>query len=55
MKFYADLHIHSPYSRATSSQLTIEQLNAWGQRKGIQVIGTGDCLHFARLAECLIA
>jgi len=52
MKFYADLHIHSPNSRATSSQLSLEYLHAFGQIKGIQVIGTGDCLHPARLAEC---
>src|SRR5512140_1333769 len=45
MKFYADLHIHSSYSRATSKELTLENLWAWGQRKGITVIGTGDCLH----------
>jgi DNA helicase-2/ATP-dependent DNA helicase PcrA len=52
MKFYADLHIHSSYSRATSKQLTLEQLYAWGLRKGIQLIGTGDCLHPAWHAEC---
>jgi DNA helicase-2/ATP-dependent DNA helicase PcrA len=52
MKFYADLHIHSPYSRATSSRLSLEELYASGRIKGIQVIGTGDCLHPARLAEC---
>jgi len=52
MKFYADLHIHSSYSRATSKQLTPESLHAWGQIKGIQVIGTGDCLHPAWFAEC---
>jgi DNA helicase II / ATP-dependent DNA helicase PcrA len=52
MKFYADLHIHSSYSRATSKQLSLEQLYIWGQRKGIQVIGTGDCLHPLWLADC---
>jgi DNA helicase II / ATP-dependent DNA helicase PcrA len=52
MEFYADLHIHSSYSRATSSQLTPENLHAWGQIKGIQVIGTGDCLHPKWIAEC---
>jgi DNA helicase-2/ATP-dependent DNA helicase PcrA len=52
MKFYADLHIHSPNSRATSSLLSLEYLHAFGQIKGIQLIGTGDCLHPARLAEC---
>jgi DNA helicase II / ATP-dependent DNA helicase PcrA len=52
MKFYADLHIHSSYSRATSSELSLEQLNAWGQIKGIRLIGTGDCLHPAWFSEC---
>jgi DNA helicase-2/ATP-dependent DNA helicase PcrA len=52
MKFYADLHIHSQYSRATSSQLSLEHLHAFGGIKGIRVVGTGDCLHPARLAEC---
>ncbi len=51
MKFIADLHIHSRYSRATSSDLTPENLWRWGQYKGIQVIGTGDCIHPAWLKE----
>ena len=45
MKFIADLHIHSRFSRATSSDLTPENLWLWGQRKGIQVIATGDTIH----------
>lgn len=52
MKFYADLHIHSSYSRATSKELSLENLYIWGQKKGIQVIGTGDCMHPAWLADC---
>ncbi|MBN1127927.1 MAG: UvrD-helicase domain-containing protein [Chitinispirillaceae bacterium] len=52
MKFYADLHIHSPFSRATSSQLTFEQLHAWGMLKGIGCIGTGDCLHPSWFSQC---
>ncbi|MBF0569785.1 MAG: DNA helicase UvrD [Candidatus Omnitrophica bacterium] len=45
MKFIADLHIHSRYSRATSSDLSPENLWLWAQRKGLQVVGTGDCIH----------
>ncbi len=45
MSFYADLHIHSHFSLATSKDLTPEYLYVWGIRKGIKVIGTGDCLH----------
>ncbi|GAB6160934.1 hypothetical protein JCM12298_00930 [Desulfothermus naphthae] len=43
--FVADLHIHSKYSRATSKNLTIRKLAAWGVIKGIDVIGTGDFTH----------
>ncbi|MEK7485246.1 MAG: hypothetical protein AABZ60_13045 [Planctomycetota bacterium] len=45
MRFYADLHIHSHYSRATSKDLDLEHLFLWSQRKGIQVVGTGDFVH----------
>jgi uncharacterized protein (TIGR00375 family) len=45
MKFIADLHIHSKYSRATSKQMSPEILWKWAQLKGIQVIGTGDFTH----------
>ena len=51
MRFFADLHIHSRFSRATSSQLTPEQLWLWAQIKGIQVVATGDCIHPGWLAE----
>ncbi|MEI8012897.1 MAG: DNA helicase UvrD, partial [Candidatus Omnitrophota bacterium] len=51
MKFIADLHIHSRYSRATSPELTPENLWRWGQFKGIAVIGTGDCIHPAWLKD----
>ncbi len=51
MRFIADLHIHSRYSRATSSQLVPEQLWRWGQLKGLQVIATGDLTHPAWLEE----
>lgn len=51
MKFYADLHIHSYYSRATSKDLNLEYLHAWAQIKGIHVVGTGDFVHPKWLAE----
>lgn len=56
MRFYADLHIHSRYSRACSRDLTPENLWRWGQLKGITVIGSGDFTHplwFAELSEKL--
>jgi len=45
MKFIADLHIHSKYSRATSKSLDFKNLDKFAQIKGIQVIGTGDFTH----------
>ncbi|MBU1015145.1 endonuclease Q family protein [Patescibacteria group bacterium] len=45
MKFVADFHIHSRFSRATSKELTLENLDVWAQKKGIQVMGTGDFTH----------
>ncbi|HUT53134.1 MAG TPA: UvrD-helicase domain-containing protein [bacterium] len=51
MAFHADLHIHSKYSRATSSEGDLEHLALWAARKGLSVIGTGDFTHPAWLAE----
>jgi uncharacterized protein (TIGR00375 family) len=45
MKFIADLHIHSKYSRATSKAMSPESIWKWTQLKGISVIGTGDFSH----------
>jgi DNA helicase II / ATP-dependent DNA helicase PcrA len=44
LKFIADLHIHSKYSRATSPDLNPENLWVWAQLKGLQVVATGDCV-----------
>jgi uncharacterized protein (TIGR00375 family) len=51
MTFIADLHVHSKYSRATSRDLDLEHLYLWAARKGVSVVGTGDCVHPAWLAE----
>ncbi|AHH97719.1 UvrD-helicase domain-containing protein [Kutzneria albida] len=45
MRFYADLHIHSKYSRACSRDCDLEHLTWWAQRKGISLVGTGDFTH----------
>ncbi len=45
MKFIADFHLHSKYSRATSQQMDLENLDKWAKIKGIQVLGTGDFTH----------
>jgi DNA helicase-2/ATP-dependent DNA helicase PcrA len=51
MRFFADLHLHSRFSRATSRQLTLPMLHAWAQRKGLTVVGTGDITHPEWLEE----
>lgn len=51
MKIVADLHIHSKYSRAVSRDMTLENIDIWAKKKGIQVMGTGDFTHPAWLKE----
>ncbi|HOW36745.1 MAG TPA: endonuclease Q family protein [Candidatus Pacearchaeota archaeon] len=41
----ADLHVHSRHSRATSKNLSIENLENYGKTKGLNLIGTGDFQH----------
>ena len=51
MTYYADLHVHSKYSRATSRNSDLEHLAIWGRKKGIAIVGTGDFTHPAWRAE----
>ncbi len=51
MKFIADLHIHSKYSRATAKNLDFENLYYAAQIKGIGVVGTGDFTYPAWVDE----
>lgn len=51
MKFIADLHIHSKYSRATAKNLDLEHLYQAAQIKGISLVGTGDFTHPAWMGE----
>ena len=56
MKFIADLHIHSRFARATSKDMTLENLDRWAKIKGIKIMGTGDFTHplwFKELQEQL--
>ncbi|MDP2741654.1 MAG: DNA helicase UvrD, partial [bacterium] len=56
MRFTADFHIHSKYSRATSPLMDLENLDRWAKIKGINVLGTGDFTHpewFKNLKEKL--
>ena len=57
MKFVADFHIHSKYSRATSRDMDLENLDKWAKIKGIKILGTGDFTHpewFKNLKENLM-
>jgi DNA helicase II / ATP-dependent DNA helicase PcrA len=51
MPFYADLHLHSRYARATSRNANLVELALWARRKGITVLGTGDFTHPAWFEE----
>jgi uncharacterized protein (TIGR00375 family) len=45
MRVIMDAHIHSHFSRATSSQMNINDLALWAKYKGIDILGTGDFTH----------
>ena len=51
MKFTADFHIHSKYSRAVSPLMNLVNLDKWAKIKGIDVLGTGDFTHPKWLKE----
>ncbi|MGM0643038.1 MAG: UvrD-helicase domain-containing protein [Thermodesulfobacteriota bacterium] len=51
MTFFADLHVHSKYSRATAKNLDLENLYRAAQLKGVTVVGTGDFTHPSWAAE----
>jgi uncharacterized protein (TIGR00375 family) len=45
MQIISDLHLHSKYSRATSKDLDIKNLEKWSRVKGLNLLGTGDFTH----------
>ncbi|HLD69938.1 MAG TPA: DNA helicase UvrD, partial [Candidatus Omnitrophota bacterium] len=51
MKFAADFHLHSKYSRATSKDLDIDHLVLWAKKKGVDLLGTADFTHHLWLEE----
>ncbi len=51
MRFVADFHIHSKYSRATSPKTDLEHLSETAKIKGVKVLGTGDFTHPVWLKE----
>ncbi len=58
VRFHADLHIHSKYSRACSKDCDLEHLAWWARRKGVTLVGTVDFTHpswFDHLRESLVS
>ena len=51
MKIIADLQVHSRFSRATSKQLNLENLEKFARIKGLNLLGTGDLTHPEWLKE----
>jgi len=47
----ADLHLHSHYAGGVSKEMTVENVATWAQRKGIDLLATGDCLQAEWLGE----
>jgi uncharacterized protein (TIGR00375 family) len=45
MRFIADLHIHSKFSRATSRDMVLDSLARWARVKGLSLLATGDFTH----------
>lgn len=43
--YAADLHIHGTYSRATSDRMVIDTIADQAEKKGLDIVGTGDILH----------
>jgi PHP family Zn ribbon phosphoesterase len=49
--YYVDIHVHSKYSRATSADMTLENIAFCARLKGLNIVGTGDCTHPRWLRE----
>lgn len=45
MKFVADLHLHSKYSRAVSKDMVLPIMYSWAKKKGIDILATSDWTH----------
>lgn len=43
--YIADLHLHSRFSMATAKNCDLQNLEFWGKKKGIELLGTGDFTH----------
>lgn len=45
MQIVSDLHLHSPFSRACSKNISLESLSENARLKGLNLLGTGDFTH----------
>jgi len=45
LRVVADLHIHSPFSRAVSKEMSFRNIEKGALTKGLDVVGTGDITH----------
>lgn len=50
-RYYADLHIQSRYTASAAKDMTVKNLTSQAKLKGLNIMGTGDCLHPAWRAE----
>ncbi len=51
MRVVADLHVHSPFARACSKDITLDNLVKYARLKGVSLLGTGDFTHPTWLAN----
>jgi uncharacterized protein (TIGR00375 family) len=51
MKVNTDLHLHSKYSMATSEKMELPTIAREAAKKGMELLGTGDCTHPRWLEE----
>ncbi|PIR79890.1 MAG: DNA helicase UvrD [Candidatus Levybacteria bacterium CG10_big_fil_rev_8_21_14_0_10_35_13] len=45
MDYVADLHLHSKYSRAVSKDMNLPTMAFWAEKKGLNILSTGDWTH----------
>jgi PHP family Zn ribbon phosphoesterase len=50
-RFKADLHVHSRSARGVIREMSLLEMAVWSSAKGLDLIGTGDCLHPERQQE----
>jgi uncharacterized protein (TIGR00375 family) len=51
VKIVADLHVHSRYSISTSREMVLPCMALWAEKKGVDLLGTGDFTHPEHFSE----